>query len=99
MDPKIGDWVWHYAAIYPSGQRAALVVATEGAARKRGDVALMFDNGGVYWLISSRIGPCSRDEAIKYRNELKAQEPERNTVEEVENHARKWWQKHGLKTP
>jgi hypothetical protein len=36
MNPKIGQWVWHYADIYPSGQHAALVVVLEGARPSRG---------------------------------------------------------------
>jgi hypothetical protein len=59
-------------------------------------VALIFEH--LYWISRSRIGRCSRDEAIKYRNELKAMEPHRHTVAEVENHARKWWQQRGLRT-
>jgi Protein of unknown function (DUF5131) len=47
----------------------------------------------------SRIGRCSRDEAIKYRSELKAMEPHRHTVAEIENPARKCWQQRGLRTP
>jgi hypothetical protein len=84
--------------IFSQGQRAALVVATEGAPPDRGDaVALIFEH--LYWISRNCIGRCSRDEAIKYRNELKAMEPHRHTVAKVENHARKWWQQRGLRTP
>jgi hypothetical protein len=59
-----------------------LVVATEGAPPDRGDaVALIFEH--LYWISRSRIGRCSRDEAIKYHNELKAMEPHRHTVAEA----------------
>jgi hypothetical protein len=51
----------------------------------------MFENGFVDWMSRNRIGHCSRDEAIAFRNELHARNPEVNTVEEVERNAKAWW--------
>lgn len=92
MDLKARDWVWHDAPDKNFSIHPALVVATDGAppSRGRNTIALMFDEGSVFWLSRNHIRSCSRDEALKHRSKSYAADPDCDPVEQVEANARRW---------